>query len=236
MTGEQTLWGAISRAVRTPSRIDREISNPGPASLIVLLRGDAAFDSETLIAYELGYRAQLGPAFSAAVSTFYNDYDNLRSTSLSPPDPIFGLPFPLFFENNLEGETHGFELSATFQALERWRVHRGYRLLEEDIRVKPGQFDFNNALNETSDPEQQLSVRSSLDLGSNVELDARATLGRSTHCQRCRRSTPRSGLHGVGCPSRLASDALGGIVSCRAEPTGRSPSGVRHSLACARGD
>jgi iron complex outermembrane receptor protein len=172
MTGGQTLWGAISRAVRTPSRIDREISQPGPASLIVLLRGDAAFDSETLIAYELGYRAQLGTDFSAALSTFYNDYDDLRSTSLSPPDPIFGLPFPLFFENDLEGETHGFELSATFQALERWRLYGGYRLLEEDIRVKPGRMDFNNALNETSDPEQQLSVRSSLDLGSNVELDA----------------------------------------------------------------
>jgi iron complex outermembrane recepter protein len=169
----ESIWGAISRAVRTPSRIDREISQPSPGFAFVLLQGGANFDSETVIAYELGYRAQLGARLSGAISAFYNDYDDLRSTSLSPPDPALGgLPFPLFFENNVEGETHGFELSATFQALDRWRLYGGYRLLQEDIRVKLGRFDFNNALNETSDPEQQFTLRSSFDLGASVQLDA----------------------------------------------------------------
>jgi len=168
----QSLWGAVSRAVRTPSRIDRDISQPAPGFLIVILQGGASFDSETLLAYEIGYRAQLGPKLNAAVSTFYNDYDDLRSTTIGAPDPIFGLPFPFFFENNLEGETYGFELSATFQAHERWRLHGAYRLLQEDIRVKPGRTDFNNTLNETADPEQQLSLRSSVDFPGTVQFDA----------------------------------------------------------------
>jgi iron complex outermembrane recepter protein len=167
----QALWGAVSRAVRTPSRVDREISQPAPGFLVVLLAGGAEFDSETLVAYELGYRGQPTSRLSAAVSTFYNDYDEVRSTSLSPPSPPFNLPLPLFFENNLEGETYGFELSADFQARPNWRLHAAYRLLRGDLEVKPGRFDFNNALNETNDSPRQASLRSIVDLPQHVELD-----------------------------------------------------------------
>lgn len=172
LSDRQIVWSAISRAVRTPSRIDRDISQPSPGYLIVILQGGHEFESETLLAYEVGYRAQLGTNLTAAVSTFYNDYDNLRSTSISSPDPLFKLPFPFFFENNLEGETYGVELTSTLQPHDRWRLHAGYRLLQSDLRVKPGKFDFNNTLNETNDPQQQFSLRSSFDLASNIELDA----------------------------------------------------------------
>jgi iron complex outermembrane recepter protein len=40
------------------------------------------------------------------------------------------------------------------------------------LRVKPGQVDFSNALNETADPQQQVSLRSSWDLSRSLELDA----------------------------------------------------------------
>ena len=145
----QVLWGAVSRAVRLPSRIDRDFSQPAPEYVIVVLRGNPEFKAETVIAYELGYRARFGSRATLSVSAFYNDYDRIRSTSPSPPDPIFGLPFPLVFENNLQGETHGIELSADLQMLDWWRWHFGYRFLHQDIRIKPGQVDFNNARNES---------------------------------------------------------------------------------------
>jgi len=172
-TGRQTLWAAISRAIRAPSRVDRDIRLPTPAFAPIvknLLIGGAGFKSETVIAYELGYRAQLGSKVSGSISSFYNVYNNVRSTSLSPPPAIFGLP--LFYENNLEGQTHGIELSANYQMLEWWRVHGGYNLFKEDLHVKQGQRDFNNALNETADPEHQFSIRSSMNLSKNIELDA----------------------------------------------------------------
>ena len=172
---QQTIWAAVSRAVRAPSRVDRDIRLPTPGAAPVvhdLLIGGANFESETVIAYELGYRAQLGPKVSGSISTFYNEYDDVRSTSLSPPDPVFGLPFPLFYENNLEGETYGIELSANYQAFDWWRIRGGYSLLQEDIHIRSGAMDFNQALNETADPQNQFSLRSAMDLPGNIEFDA----------------------------------------------------------------
>ena len=63
--------------------------------------------------------------------------------------------FPLFFANNLEGQTYGVELSAKYQLLDWWRLHAGYDLLKEHLHVKQGQVDLNNSLNETSDPQHQ---------------------------------------------------------------------------------
>src|SRR3546814_6806977 len=45
------FWAAISRSVRTPSRIDRQLTYPS------LVEG-GTFDSEKLIAIEAGYRGQ----------------------------------------------------------------------------------------------------------------------------------------------------------------------------------
>jgi len=166
-------WTAVSRAIRAPSRVDRDIRVPTPALsplLKNLLIGGADFKSETVLAYELGYRAQLGSRVTGSISTFFNDYDKVRSTSLSPPPAFAG--FPLFYANNLEGQTYGIELSTNFQALDWWRLHGGYTFLREHIRIKPGRTDFNNALNETADPQNRFSLRSSMDLPQNFELDA----------------------------------------------------------------
>jgi iron complex outermembrane receptor protein len=170
----QMLWAAVSRAVRTPSRLDRDLKTPTnlpvpfPQSI---LSGSDDFDSEKVVAYELGYRAQLGSKLTASISAFYNEYSDLRSLSASPPD-IFGFTFPFYFSNNLEGTTHGVELNASYQVLDWWRVQLGYNLLEEDIHVKPGKTDLNNALNETADPRHQVSLRSSMNLPHNLEFDA----------------------------------------------------------------
>ena len=170
---QQMLWAAVSRAVRTPSRIDRDLREPTllPAPFPnSILNGGDDFESETLIAYELGHRAQLGAKLATSLSLFYNDYSNIRSTRPGPTGfPSFG--FPLTFANDLEGETHGLELSATYQPFDAWRLRGGYNLLKEHLHVKPGGVDFSNAKNETADPEQQLTVRSALDLTANVQLD-----------------------------------------------------------------
>jgi iron complex outermembrane receptor protein len=72
----------------------------------------------------------------------------------------------------LAGHTYGIELSANYQVRDWWRLHGGYNFLKEHIHVKPGATDFNNALNETADPEHQFSLRSSMSLAQNIDLDA----------------------------------------------------------------
>ncbi len=104
---------------------------------------------------------------TASVSSFYNPYDHVRSTSYTPATII-----PLFFSNNLEGDTYGLEFSGNYQVSDPWSVHAGYTLLMEHLRVKPGEIDLNDALNETADPEHQFSLRSSLNLPHRLEWDA----------------------------------------------------------------
>jgi iron complex outermembrane receptor protein len=176
----QLLWGAISRAVRTPSRYDRDLLvptgliNPPPPFQFpsTYLRGSPDFVSETLLAYEVGYRAAIGPKLAASVSAFYNDYQHLRSTTATPTTAVYVFPFPIFFQNSLEGETHGLEISASYQMLEWWRLHAGYDLLQEHIGVRPGEVDATGATNETADPQQQVALRSSMDLRRGMTLDA----------------------------------------------------------------
>jgi iron complex outermembrane receptor protein len=163
---KQMIWAAVSRAVRTPSRIDRDFYEAAPPHL-VLLEGGADFESETVVAYELGYRAQLGSKFTTSVSAFYNEYDDVRSTSFTPVTVL-----PLYFANNLDGDTRGVELSGTYQALDWWQLNAGYDLLKENIGIKQGQTDLNDALNETADPEHQFSIRSSMDLPHGVAFDS----------------------------------------------------------------
>lgn len=170
----QTFWAAVSRAVRTPSRVDRDLRQPTglPAPLPQsILTGGSDFSSESVMAYEVGHRAQLGAKATTAVSLFYNVYDDVRSLTPGPAGfPSFG--FPLVFHNNLEGETHGAELTVTCEVLPGWRLHGTYDLLEEHLRVKPGQVDFSQARNETADPRHQFALRSSLDLPREASLDA----------------------------------------------------------------
>ncbi len=160
----QAIWGAISRAVRDPSRIDTDLKEP--TAPLVILEGAADFKSEEVIAYELGYRAQLDGRTFVTLSSYVNEYDDVRSTSITP---VTLLPF--FFQNNLEGHTAGAEFSSTYQVLDNWSLHLGYDLLQEHLHVKPGQFDLSNALNETSDPQQQVSLRSAATLFGNLEFD-----------------------------------------------------------------
>jgi iron complex outermembrane receptor protein len=114
----------------------------------------------------LGYRAQLIDRASVTLSTYYNDYNDVRSTSFTP-----GTIIPLYFQNNLEGHTYGAELSNNYQVLDNWSLHLGYNLLQEHLTVKPGQYDLDDAQNETADPQQQVFVRSSAKLFSVIECD-----------------------------------------------------------------
>src|SRR5690242_8527391 len=108
-TKDQTVWGAISRAVRTPTRLDQDLVAPNPAfggTPVLLPNSD--FESETLIAYELGYRLKPFTNLSFDAAGFYNDYDNLRSV-----EPLPGGKFTI--ENKLEGESYGASLATKWQ-------------------------------------------------------------------------------------------------------------------------
>ncbi|MGZ4964316.1 MAG: TonB-dependent receptor plug domain-containing protein [Limisphaerales bacterium] len=175
VTPKHMIWGAVSRAVRTPARYDRDLFEPAPEFGTFLGTSNSNFRSESVIAYELGYRGELADRMSGSLTLFYNDYDDLRTAGLTRGG------VPVVFQNNLHGYTYGLELSSEFQATERWRLHFGYDLLEEHLRVKPNTFDIFNGLNETADPKNQVFVRSIVDLPHRVEFSTALRLIDTVH-------------------------------------------------------
>jgi len=161
----QLLWGAISRAVRTPSRIDRELLTPGVPPF--LLTGGPNFVSETLVAYEVGYRSEPHERLSLTVATFYNDYDHIRSLEqVKPPAPI-----PLVIANGQAGTSYGAELTADYRVTDWWRIQTGYSGLHLDLGPKPGSTDKTFGSSESHTPNHQEFLRQSLDLPARLQVD-----------------------------------------------------------------
>jgi iron complex outermembrane receptor protein len=154
-----TWWGSVSRAVRTPSRIDRQLV------FLPLLAEAADFQSEKLIAFEAGYRGQPGASTTLSVSLFYNLYDDIRTTEFT------GNPFPIKLRNGLEGRTYGIEAWATHQLSNRWRVSLGLAALDKDFHLKDGAVDLAGRASLGADPDYQILARSQLDLTDRLQLD-----------------------------------------------------------------
>ena len=76
------------------------------------------------------------------------------------------------FTLGTEGETHGEELSFIYHSSDWWCLTGGYALLNSNLCVTPGGMDLNNALKESSDPKNQIALRSSRDLSAGIALDA----------------------------------------------------------------
>ena len=158
------LWAAVSRALRTPSRIDRELF--APAQPPYVLAGGPTFDSEEELAYEVGYRHQRG-SLALSVATFYNRYYGLRSLEQTNPPAAF----PIVIANGQDGESYGAELSADYRLTDRWRLVAGYTELRIHIWALPTSTDTSRGSAENHTPDRQFTVRSSTDLPGHLSLD-----------------------------------------------------------------
>ncbi|HYH45975.1 MAG TPA: TonB-dependent receptor, partial [Thermoanaerobaculia bacterium] len=134
---------------------------------VVVLRGNPDFESEDLLAWELGFRTRLRPDLTLDLALFDNVYDNLRSQELPPP----GTAGPVVLGNELEGETRGVELAVNAQTAPWWRWHASYTYLDKELRLDRGSRDPTGGRSEGNDPSHLASLRSSLDLGAAWELD-----------------------------------------------------------------
>jgi iron complex outermembrane receptor protein len=155
------FWGAVSRASRTPNRIERDLRAPG-----LLTGGD--FQSELLTAYEVGYRTNPTPNTAISVSAFYNEYDDLRTVR---PAPVTIVPFA--FANDARGTTHGIEAWGSWDVLPNWRLSAGVSTLEKNFELKPGAVDIAALASIGDDPSYQFLLKSQADLTDRLELDVR---------------------------------------------------------------
>lgn len=169
LTDRELLWAAVSRAIRAPSREDRDLDEAvfaGGTPSYILKGGD--LQAEKLIAYETGYRAQPSTRISLSLSLFYNDYTNLRDVE---PTPVTILP--LMYANDMEGHSHGAELWGDYEVADWWRVSLGANMLREDFRFVPGSFGLGGIAQAGDDPGHQVFLGSSMSLHRGITLDAR---------------------------------------------------------------
>jgi iron complex outermembrane receptor protein len=166
---DHMIWASASRAVRVPSRIDRDFFAP-PAPLMVngvprfIIAGGPDFVSETAKVAEIGYRAQPTAALSYSLTAFYSQYDRLRTLEPGPAGAVF--------RNLAEGNTRGIELTGTWQAAQKWRLSGGLVAQRFRLRPKPGSMDSaaGSSLS-NNDPGTYMMLRSSYDISSDKELD-----------------------------------------------------------------
>jgi len=163
---QETVWTAVSRAVRTPSRVDRDLF--APATPPYRIAGGGKVVSEKLMSYELGYRVQPNPNLSLSLATFVNEYDDLRSLEpLTPP-----LAFPVEASSGLEGSSSGVELTADWRVAERWRLRAGMTELRARSEPQAGtNGDRGTRGSIARDPNHQISLRSAVDLSAKWEWD-----------------------------------------------------------------
>lgn len=181
------LWGAVSRAVRTPVRSEHDIrfndtafTDPIVGPSLVTVLGNEGFESEDLLAYELGYRHQLTQKLSIDVAGFYNTYDNLLTVETGAPvfetdPPPMHLFIPVKFDNLMYGETYGIELAADWQAMRNWRLSSSYTWLKMNLHLDSAS---NDRVPEDRDddvegdsPEHQFQIHSYFNLPHNLEQD-----------------------------------------------------------------
>jgi iron complex outermembrane receptor protein len=170
----RTLWGSVSRAVRTPARGEHDVLlrlAPPPAAdpgVQVLAAGSSSYDSEDLLAWEIGYRFNFRNRWSIDIAAFYNDYDNLRTL-----DPVSAPPTDVLlpFDNNMEGETHGLEFAAQWQVRPGWRLNLNYTFLDTRLHLQNGSTDDAAKGMEDASPDNKATVWSALDIGKDLQLD-----------------------------------------------------------------
>ena len=186
-----SLWAAVARAARTPSRGERSVTarlpaqqqeiqfpgapGPSPIHVIPYITGSTDFRTEELDALDLGWRTSWNRSFSTELAGYHYRYDHLRAmipgTQLIPsgirPD-VFLLPTML--TNALSAPRRarftGLELSADWHVTPNWRLQSSYSMMHLRLPELPESTEFSE-----STPERVFSLRSAFNPTAKLQWD-----------------------------------------------------------------
>lgn len=179
-----TFWGAVTRAVRTPGRLDQDLQLTGYAPFEIVpglpffvhIEGNPKFKSEVLIGYEAGYRQLLRHNLYVDIAAFHNQYDDLEglgAVSFSVPTtpyPYLQLNAP--YANSIKGTTDGIEIAPDWKPFRWWALRGTFSHLHLDLRPKKGFSDTGTvATDEGSSPHRMASLQSMFTLPHGIEFD-----------------------------------------------------------------
>jgi iron complex outermembrane receptor protein len=185
LTSRNALWASVSRAVRIPARVNREMDvsyqglpGPGGGPGLVVILGNPQFQSEELVAYEAGYRSRPSRTTSLDFTLFYNSYDRL--TALMPEQPFFdpnrpGTPFviPMLLTNGVNRGAYGGEVAAAWRWREGTIFHANYSYLGDAFASNRSEAGLlNSEGHDLRSPKHQLHVSWYQALSPKINLDS----------------------------------------------------------------
>lgn len=179
-----SFWAAVSRAIRSVSRLERgaSISYAIPNADLPMLGTaimDPHMDSEKMLAYEVGHRSWLGNAFSLDSTVFLHDYDKLRGSVNGTPyfDMEKGaMIIPFYATNSIKGQIWGFEEAMDWKPKDKLMFKIAYTYRKTSLKYR------DNSIPDTGiqgspkyeankDSEHTLSLSARLDIKENLKLD-----------------------------------------------------------------
>ncbi|MEO8464032.1 MAG: TonB-dependent receptor [Gammaproteobacteria bacterium] len=182
MSDRQSFWTAASRAVRIPARLDVDLQLTVPIAaptipipVYVTAEGNHDLLSETLLAYEAGYRIRVTGRLSFDLSVFQNSYDHLQTVEPGAVTLVLMSPLPYAIlhqslESLMEGHSSGGTFVANWQPVDGWRLRFQYTGFDLDLKTKAGSTDALRPLLGGNSPGSQVSVHSFLDLPHALRL------------------------------------------------------------------
>lgn len=176
ITPNHTVWAAVSRAARIPTRLERDVfvnATDPTGDPVYRLFGNHDFESEGLLAYELGYRWRASDMLHVDVSAFENHYHGLSSLEVGDPfvDQEGRTIIPIVNRNLTAGKADGFESLVTLSPSRVWRLSASYSYFH--LRLNPTGQDINRGkFFEGATPQHQFELSSFLTLPRNFEFDA----------------------------------------------------------------
>ncbi|MBN1779502.1 TonB-dependent receptor [bacterium] len=180
------FWAAVSRAVRTPSRAEKggyyihQIVTDdflGDSPIVVRMQGNPDFRSETLIAWETGWRWVPAQRIFVDAAAFYNQYNHLFSGLIMGPvfngdadPPHYVLPLPT--DNKVAGHSAGIELLSEMQVSRSFKLNLNYSYTKLNMHLIEGGLDIGTVYNyEQQYPVHMGNIQSVFQINRNLELD-----------------------------------------------------------------
>jgi iron complex outermembrane receptor protein len=183
---KNSVWGAVSRADRSPARLDTDfrvnfeaLPGPGNMPILVSLFGNPNQKNEQVTAFETGYRTTLTSRFSLDSTVFYNRYHDLESVEPGAmrietnPAPVH-LVIPESFGNSIFGETHGIETFANWKMMSFWTLNPGYSFFSIHLHEFAGSQDASIPGTQGGTPDHQAQLRSTVSLPWRIQWNTSA--------------------------------------------------------------
>ncbi|MBU0943372.1 MAG: TonB-dependent receptor [Proteobacteria bacterium] len=188
LNADHSLWGAISRSVRTPSRLEHDAdinagafflpTQQGGLLTFIRLNGNEETESETVFSYETGYRARLNDNIFFDLSIYYNKYKNLiTAVPMGAPFPEYSSTetrrfiLPLQIDNGMDGETYGAEISCRWSITDWWRLTGGFTWFHFNAQNMGNSQEARRGFEEDQNANFLFSLLSYMDLPGNFDVN-----------------------------------------------------------------